>query len=90
MSSPSGQRFSPRYNFCLLRSSSIISHFDQALEGKDIKDLLLNVGSGGGAPAAGAASGAAAGGDAAAVEAKEEEKEEGRLRSFASYLGAHN
>ncbi|KAJ4317578.1 60S acidic ribosomal protein P1 [Neodidymelliopsis sp. IMI 364377] len=55
--------------------------FAKALEGKDVKDLLLNVGSGGGAPAAGgaAAGGAAAGGaaeDAPAEEAKEEEKEE--------------
>ncbi|OAL48753.1 ribosomal protein 60S [Pyrenochaeta sp. DS3sAY3a] len=53
--------------------------FAKALEGKDVKDLLLNVGSGGGAaPAAGGASGAAAaGGDAAPVEEeKEEEKEE--------------
>jgi hypothetical protein len=47
------------------------------LEGKDVKDLLLNVGSGGGA-AAPAAGGAAAGGDAGGAEAaKEEEKEEG-------------
>lgn len=55
------------------------SLFAKALEGKDVKDLLLNVGSGGGAaPAAGGA--AAASGDAAAdapaEEAKEEEKEE--------------
>ncbi|KAF2035488.1 ribosomal protein 60S [Setomelanomma holmii] len=54
--------------------------FSKALEGKDVKDLLLNVGSGGGAaaaPAAGGAGGAAAGGDAApAEEEKEEEKEE--------------
>ncbi|KAJ4994247.1 60s Acidic ribosomal protein [Stagonosporopsis vannaccii] len=55
--------------------------FAKALEGKDVKDLLLNVGSGGGAaPAAGAAAGgagAAAGGDAApAEEEKAEEKEE--------------
>ncbi|GAB7342170.1 hypothetical protein MBLNU457_g0427t1 [Dothideomycetes sp. NU457] len=56
--------------------------FAKALEGKDVKDLLLNVGSGGGAAAAApAAGGAAAGGDAAAAEeapaaAKEEEKEE--------------
>ncbi|KAH7085125.1 60S acidic ribosomal protein P1 [Paraphoma chrysanthemicola] len=54
--------------------------FAKALEGKDVKDLLLNVGSGGGAaaaPAAGGAGGAAAGGDAAAPEEeKEEEKEE--------------
>ena len=51
----------------------------QALEGKDVKDLLLNVGSGGGAaPAAGGAA-AAAGGDAPAAEEKKEEKEEGEL-----------
>jgi len=48
----------------------------QALEGKDVKDLLLNVGSGGGA-AAPTSGGAAAGGDAPAESAKEEEKEEG-------------
>lgn len=48
----------------------------QALEGKDVKDLLLNVGSGGGA--APAAAGAAASGDASApAEEKKEEKEEG-------------
>ena len=47
----------------------------QALEGQDIKELLVNVGSGGGAaaPAAGGASGEAA----AAPE--EEKKEEGML-----------
>jgi len=54
--------------------------FAKALEGKDVKDLLLNVGSGGGAAAAPAAGGAApaAGGDAAPAEEekKEEEKEE--------------
>jgi large subunit ribosomal protein LP1 len=55
--------------------------FAKALEGKDVKDLLLNVGSGGGAaPAAGAAAGGAAGGAAAdaapAEEEKAEEKEE--------------
>jgi hypothetical protein len=47
----------------------------QALEGKDVKDLLLNVGSGGGAaaaPAAGGAGGAAAADDAPAAEEKEE------------------
>lgn len=58
--------------------------FAKALEGKDVKDMLLNVGSGGGAaaPAAsgGAAGGAAAGG-AAAEETKEEEKEEGERNS---------
>jgi hypothetical protein len=54
-----------------------VSDIWQALEGKDVKDLLLNVGSGGGAaaaPTAGGAGGAAAGGDAAPAE---EEKEEG-------------
>jgi hypothetical protein len=53
--------------------------YGQALEGKDVKDLLLNVGSGGGAaPAAGGVS-SGAGGAAAAEETKEEEKEEGTL-----------
>ncbi|KAH7148402.1 60S acidic ribosomal protein P1 [Dactylonectria macrodidyma] len=55
------------------------SIFAKALEGKDVKDLLVNVGSGGGAAAAGGASGAAAGGDAAeeaAEEKAESEKEE--------------
>lgn len=51
----------------------------QALEGKDIKDLLVNVGSGGGAATAPAAGGAAPGGAAAAEEEKEEEKEEGAI-----------
>lgn len=52
----------------------------QALEGKNVKDLLSNVGSGGGAaaPAAGAP---AAGGAAPAEEAKPEEKEEGMFLS---------
>jgi hypothetical protein len=49
----------------------------QALEGKDVKDLLLNVGSGGGAAAAPTAGGAAPA--AAAEETKEEEKEEGTI-----------
>ncbi|KAI0694146.1 60s acidic ribosomal protein-domain-containing protein [Cytidiella melzeri] len=53
----------------------------KALEGKNVKELLSNVGAGGGAPATGAPS-AAAGGAAAAAdepaaeEKKEEEKEE--------------
>jgi hypothetical protein len=52
------------------------------LEGKDVKDLLLNVGSGGGA-AAPAAGGAAAGGDAGGADAaKEEEKKEEGMQSF--------
>ncbi|TVY45011.1 60S acidic ribosomal protein [Lachnellula occidentalis] len=53
------------------------SLFAKALEGKDVKELLLNVGSGGGAAAAPAAGGAS-GGEAAAEEAKPEEKEEGK------------
>ncbi|MCJ1298609.1 60S acidic ribosomal protein P1 [Hypocenomyce scalaris] len=56
--------------------------FAKALEGKNVKDMLLNVGSGGSAAAAaptgGAAGGAAAEAPAAAAEEekKEEEKEE--------------
>ncbi|KAF5001889.1 60S acidic ribosomal P1 protein [Fusarium heterosporum] len=53
------------------------SIFAKALEGKDVKDLLVNVGSGGGAaPAAGGAAAAGASEEAAPEEAKEEEKEE--------------
>lgn len=77
MSSPSGRRCSPR---CARSQNSKRDGSDvvQALEGKDVKDLLLNVGSGGGAaPAAGAAA-AGAGGDAPAEE-KAAEKEEGML-----------
>lgn len=48
----------------------------QALEGKDIKELLTNVGSAGPAAPAG---GAAAGGAAAPAEAAEEKKEEGKF-----------
>ncbi|KAK5127643.1 60S acidic ribosomal protein P1 [Meristemomyces frigidus] len=56
--------------------------FAKALEGKDVKDMLMNVGGGGGAAAAPAAAPAAAAGGAteaaapAAEEKKEEEKEE--------------
>ncbi|KAH0366284.1 hypothetical protein KCU65_g5484, partial [Aureobasidium melanogenum] len=52
--------------------------FAKALEGKDVKELLLNVGSGSGAAAAPAAGGAAAGAadEAAPAEEKAEEKEE--------------
>ena len=55
------------------------SLFAKALEGKDVKDLLLNVGSGGGAPApvgGVAPSGGDTGGGNAPVEEKKEEKEE--------------
>ncbi|KAK7425195.1 60S acidic ribosomal protein P1 [Neonectria punicea] len=53
------------------------SIFAKALEGKDVKDLLVNVGSGGGAAAASGGA-AATGGDVAEAveEEKEEEKEE--------------
>ncbi|KAK4456951.1 ribosomal protein 60S [Cladorrhinum samala] len=56
------------------------SLFAKALEGKDVKDLLSNVGSGGAAagPAAGGAAAAAGG---AAEEAKEEEKVEEKEES---------
>ncbi|CAA17793.1 60S acidic ribosomal protein Rpp1-3 [Schizosaccharomyces pombe] len=52
--------------------------FAKALEGKDLKELLLNIGSAAAAPAAGGAGApaAAAGGEAAAEEQKEEAKEE--------------
>ncbi|KAI9843263.1 MAG: 60S acidic ribosomal protein P1 [Thelocarpon superellum] len=49
--------------------------FAKALDGKDVKDLLLNVGSGGGAAAAPAAAGGAAASGAAPAEEKKEEKE---------------
>jgi len=53
----------------------------KALEGKNVKDLLSNVGSGGGAPVAGSTVAATGGAAAPAAEApkeeaKEEEKEE--------------
>ncbi|KAI0081034.1 ribosomal protein 60S [Panus rudis PR-1116 ss-1] len=48
----------------------------KALEGKDVKELLSNVGAGGAAPAAGAPGAAAAAGGAAAEAPKEEEKKE--------------
>ncbi|WFD36694.1 alpha,alpha-trehalase [Malassezia cuniculi] len=52
----------------------------KALEGKDIKELLFNIGAGSG-PAAAAAPAAAAGGDAPAAEAKEEKEEEKKEES---------
>ncbi|KAF3230523.1 60S acidic ribosomal protein P1 [Orbilia oligospora] len=70
----------------LLKAASVevepiwTSLFSKALEGKDVKDLLLNVGSGGGAAVASGAT-PAAGGAAAAEEAKEEEKEEEKEES---------
>jgi large subunit ribosomal protein LP1 len=53
----------------------------KALEGKNVKELLSNVGAGGGAPAAGAPVAGAAGGAAAVEETKEEEKEEEKEES---------
>ena len=89
--SPSGPRSSPRYETPEICEFAIGSRSDdgvgkdrtadwdfvtlQALEGKDVKDLLSNVGSGGGAAAAPAAGGAGAGGAAAAEEAAEEKVE---------------
>ncbi|TQS33516.1 hypothetical protein Golomagni_06136 [Golovinomyces magnicellulatus] len=55
------------------------SLFAKALEGKNVRDLLSNVGSGGGAVAAPVVAGEAGG--AAAGEAKEEEKEEEKEES---------
>ncbi|EJD01963.1 uncharacterized protein FOMMEDRAFT_29086 [Fomitiporia mediterranea MF3/22] len=46
----------------------------KALEGKDVKDLLSNIGSGAAAPVAASAAGGAAAGGAAAEAPKEEEK----------------
>ncbi|KAK3048215.1 hypothetical protein LTR09_010376 [Extremus antarcticus] len=59
------------------------SLFAKALEGKDVKDLLMNVGSGGGgaAAAAPAAGGAAAAGGEAEAAPKEAEKEEEKEES---------
>ncbi|KIJ67379.1 hypothetical protein HYDPIDRAFT_108116 [Hydnomerulius pinastri MD-312] len=48
----------------------------KALEGKDVKDLLSNVGAGGGAPAVGAIAAPAGGGAAPAAAAAEAPKEE--------------
>jgi len=57
------------------------SLFAKALEGKDIKDLLLNVGSGGGGAAAAPAGAASGSGPAAVEEKKEEAKEEAKEES---------
>ncbi|KAI4154622.1 MAG: hypothetical protein L6R39_001359 [Caloplaca ligustica] len=52
-----------------------------ALEGKDVKDMLLNVGSGGGAAAAPTGGAGTAATEAPAAEAKEEKKEEEKEES---------
>ncbi len=83
MSSRYGQLFSQRsYHPKHLNLRAHHSLQLQALEGKDVKDLLLNVGSGGGAAAAAPGGGAAGGAapEAAAEETKEEAKEEGEWR----------
>ncbi|CUS13074.1 unnamed protein product [Tuber aestivum] len=59
----------------------ILTKDQQALEGKDVKDLLLNVGSGGGAAAAPGGGAAAGGGAGGAAEEKEPEKEEEKEES---------
>lgn len=83
-SSPSGLPSSPRYDPIDTSNSHTTTRHgtfltgdfcEQALEGKDVKDLLVNVGSGGGAAAAGGPAAAASGETAA--EAEEEAKEEG-------------
>ncbi|KAI4245054.1 MAG: hypothetical protein L6R40_002653 [Gallowayella cf. fulva] len=63
------------------RLAPAFSDSPKALEGKNVKDMLLNVGSGGGAAAAptGGAGGATT--EAAPEEAKEEKKEEEKEES---------
>ena len=53
----------------------------KALEGKDVKDLLTNIGSAGPAVAAAPAAGAAAGGEAAEEPKEEKKKEEEKEES---------
>ncbi|TFL00430.1 60s acidic ribosomal protein-domain-containing protein [Pterulicium gracile] len=53
----------------------------KALEGKNVKDLLSNVGAGGGAPAAGSAPAAGGAGGAAPEAEKKEEKVEEKEES---------
>ena len=75
-----GQRHSARYFYNLSQPRRIWTDDQQALEGKNVKEMLLNVGSAGGGAAAASSGGAAGGGvaDAPAEEAKKEEKEEGK------------
>ena len=53
----------------------------KALEGKNVKELLLNVGSGGGGPAAAVVGGATGGAPATEAEKEEEKKEEEKEES---------
>ena len=80
MSSPSGARCSPRYEEMRGDVAHRSDALSQALAGKDVKDLLLNVGSGGGAAAAPATGGAGAATGGEAAPAEEKEKEEGKRR----------
>jgi hypothetical protein len=92
MSNQYGQLSSRRSAIPLL-SESTEAHRAQALEGKDVKDLLLNVGSGGGAaaaPAAGGAGGAATGGATAEEPAAEEEKKEEGMSNLVHPLALAN
>jgi hypothetical protein len=89
MLSQSGPPSSPRYDTDDDEEleDMVANIAGQALEGKDVKDLLLNVGAGGGAAAAPAAGGAAAaaGGDA---EPAAEEKAEGTFSPTSSKIGS--
>ncbi|KAL9007801.1 MAG: hypothetical protein Q9173_007002 [Seirophora scorigena] len=58
-----------------------VSDLAQALEGKDVKELLLNVGSGGGATAAPTGGAGAAPTEVPVDEAKDEKKEEEKEES---------
>lgn len=91
MSNPSGPLSSLRSDNVVGDKGKSNAYTSQALEGKDVKDMLLNVGSGGGAaaaaPAAGGAGGAS-GGAAADAPAEEEKKEEG-TKDRSRYSGQH-
>ncbi|KAI5999738.1 putative 60S acidic ribosomal protein P1 [Pisolithus marmoratus] len=73
----------PTYAALILADDGIeLPLLAKALEGKDVKDLLLNVGAGGGAPAVGAPAASGGAPAAAAEEApKEEEKKEEKEES---------
>jgi len=87
MSSLSGPHFLLRLFNCE-NEGKYIDAYMQALDGKDVKGMLLNVGSGGGAAAAvPAASGAPAASAAAEEAPKEEEKEEGMIIEINSVQG---
>ena len=62
-------------------STMLAENLARALEGKNVKELLSNVGAGGAAPAAGGAAPAAAAGGAADAPKEEEKKEEEKEES---------